>query len=280
MSLHDVYWAYLIVHSYGQWSDSSGTSRAMTLATAASSFENLELPNQVLFLWPLFLARPTADSSHAAVIRHDKARQVYEVVAQADYSVGDEVLFWDPRLTDASALCFRGRWLTARHRTWLRLNVPFARDPRSTVLLQKYGCAGQPLGLFVTSQRRVDPFFMACMRMLAVAQNASTLLRAEQVGWMQNWPETAPFDQKNEVSAAELAVNALEQALDRIEASNAEIRQKFGGDTIPARATLRVREAETMVIVGLLKTMKELALLSSHEYLFEAMVLTGKQFTS
>ena len=30
---------------------------------------------QVWFLWPLFLARPTADAEHAAILRHNKVRQ-------------------------------------------------------------------------------------------------------------------------------------------------------------------------------------------------------------
>eukprot|EP00434_Breviolum_minutum_P028158 symbB.v1.2.024913.t1/scaffold2391.1/size80316/1 len=46
--------------------------------------EELELPSQVWFLWPLFLARPTADAEHAAILRHNKAEQVYEVIAPRD----------------------------------------------------------------------------------------------------------------------------------------------------------------------------------------------------
>ena len=38
-------------------------------------------PPQVWFLWPLFLARVTAESEHAALLRHNKVEQVYEVLA-------------------------------------------------------------------------------------------------------------------------------------------------------------------------------------------------------
>ncbi|CAE8623826.1 unnamed protein product [Polarella glacialis] len=183
-----------------------------------------------------------------------------------------QILFLDPRLSDASALCFRGVWLTARHRARLRLNVASAkRDPKSQPILQKYGCAAQPLALYVKAERSVDPFFLSCMRMLVLAQNVTKLQRAELKGWMEAWPETIPLDQRTEAAAAALAVDVLQQALDRMGSSSAEMRQRFGGDTVAARPTVHVREAETMVIVGLLKSMKELAVLTSHEYLFEAL---------
>eukprot|EP00933_Yihiella_yeosuensis_P027254 TRINITY_DN2113_c1_g3_i1.p1 TRINITY_DN2113_c1_g3~~TRINITY_DN2113_c1_g3_i1.p1 ORF type:complete len:312 (+),score=46.89 TRINITY_DN2113_c1_g3_i1:1-936(+) len=267
VSIQDVRWAYLVLQSYGQWSEGS-----VSPALPAAALHNLELPSQVLFLWPLFLARHTSDSRHAASIRYDKAKQLYEIIAPSDMDAGEEVLLLDPRLSDATALCFRGLWLTSRHRAWLRLNVASAkRDPQSQPILQKYGCGAQPLGLFVNAEKTVDPLFLSCMRMLAMAYNASVLQRAERLGWMESWPETNAIDQRTEATAAELGVEVLEKALEPLGSSNAEIRQRFGSDTMARRPTVRVREAETMAIVGLLKSMRELALLSGHEYLFEAL---------
>jgi len=265
IGLDEVQWAYMMLHSYGHWPEGG--------QALAATAEGLELPGQVLFLWPLLLTRPTADANYATIVRHDKAHQRYELLAPRDMAVGDEVLFSDPRLGDASALCFRGLWLTVRHRARLRLNVLPAdrRDPKSQHILAKYGCGTVPLSLFVTAERRVDPLFLSCMRMLALAGNATRLQLAEQRGWTEDWPETDPFDQRTEAAAAEIAVEALQQALERLSSSSAEARQRFGSDTLVARPVMRVREAETMMVVSLLKTMRELALLSSHEYLFEAL---------
>ncbi|CAK0807318.1 unnamed protein product, partial [Prorocentrum cordatum] len=144
-------------------------------------------------------------------------------------------------------------------------------DPEAQPLLQKFGCGAQPLRLFVQARRGVDPLFMGCMRMLALAGNASTLRRAVEQGWAESWPHTGVLRRAAEAAAAELAVGALQLALGRLGGSGAEIRGRFGGDPVALRPTVRVREAETMVVVGLLKSMRELQLLSANEYLYEAL---------
>merc|ERR1740130_2291576 len=88
---------------------------------------------------------------------------------------------------------------------------------------------------------------------------------------MNRWPVTGMVDQKTEAAATELAINVLQQVLSRLGSSSAQMRQRFGADTAAARPTVHVREAETMIVVGLLKSMKELQLVSSSEYLFEAL---------
>jgi len=185
---------------------------------------------------------------------------------------GDEVHFVDRRLSDASMLCFQGLWLTGRHRMRLSLNVSgVRRDPASHTLLQKFGCAAQPLNLYVIQQKSVDAQFMSCMRLLALASNATRLNRADKKGWLDRWPVTRMIDQKTEAAATEIGINALQQVLTRLGSSSAHMRQRFGDDTAAARPTVHVREAETMIVVSLLKSMKELQLVSSSEYLFEAL---------
>merc|ERR1711976_811242 len=121
------------------------------------------------------------------------------------------------------------------------------------------------------AQKSVDAQFMSCMRLLALAANATRLQRAEKKGWLSRWPVTGMVDQRTEATATELGIGALQQVLTRLGSSSAQMRPRFGGDTAAARPTVHVREAETMIIVGLLKSMKELQLVSSSEYLFEAL---------
>mmetsp|Transcript_29633 Transcript_29633/g.48529 ORF Transcript_29633/g.48529 Transcript_29633/m.48529 type:complete len:204 (+) Transcript_29633:3-614(+) len=154
----------------------------------------------------------------------------------------------------------------------LSLNVSAAkRDPQSQATLQKYGCGGQPLRLYVRAQKSVDPHFISCMRMLAFAVNATKLERAVYKGWARDWPVTEMVGKKLEAAAVELAIGALQQVLSRLGSSSAEMRQRFGNDPAAKRPTVQVREAETMIVVGLLKSMKELQLVASNEYLYEAL---------
>merc|ERR1711924_494676 len=97
------------------------------------------------------------------------------------------------------------------------------------------------------------------------------LQRAINKGWMDRWPITGMVDQRSEAAATELGISSLQQVLHRLGSSSAQMRQRFGSDTAAARPTVHVREAETMIVVGLLKSMKELQLVSSSEYLFEAL---------
>merc|ERR1712046_396171 len=106
---------------------------------------------------------------------------------------------------------------------------------------------------------------------LALARNVSQLQRAENAGWLDNWPETGLVDRKTETLATEIAVTALQQIFTRLGSSSTEIRQRFGSDTVAARPSVKIREAETMIAVGLLKSMKELQLVAGSEYLFEAL---------
>lgn len=259
--LEEVRWAYLVLHAHGQWMEDDGLD------------DGVELPTQVVFLWPLFLARPTPEWQHGVQLRYDSKRRVYEALAPRAMRQGEELLLVDRRLSDASVLCYQGLWLAAgRHRARLALDLGHApRDPQSESTLRKYGCGGQPLRLFVQARQSVDAHFLSCMRMLALAANATRLHRVEQSGWMRHWPDTSVLGRSTESMAAELAINALQQVLQRLGASSAEIRQRYGSDAVAARPAVRVREAETMVVIGLLKSMKELQLLTSNEYLFEAL---------
>jgi len=264
--LEELRWAYLVLHAHGQWAEEDGLDNGV------------ELPPQVLFLWPLFLARPTPEWQHGAQVRFDGQRRAYEVLAPRAMRAGEELLFVDRRLSDASVLCYRGLWLSGRHRARLSLDVGGApREAQVQATLQKYGCGAQPLRLYVQARKSVDPHFLSCMRMLALASNATRLQRTEQNGWMRNWPETIVASRQTELAAAELAISSLQQVLTRLGSSSAEIRQRYGNDAVAARPTIRVREAETMVVVGLMKSMKELQLLSGNEYLFEALRETTRK---
>jgi len=62
ISLEEVRWAYLVLHAYGQWAEEDGLESP-----------GLELPPQVLFLWPLFLARPTPEAEGGVRLQYDSA---------------------------------------------------------------------------------------------------------------------------------------------------------------------------------------------------------------
>eukprot|EP00435_Cladocopium_sp_Y103_P074789 s46_g51.t1 len=179
-----------------------------------------------------------------------------------DMAASEELLFLDLRLTDASALCFRGVWVTAKHRAQLKLPLSSRLKVASVPLMQKYGCLSQTqnLNLIVPVSRDVDPAFLSCMRMASA--DPEMLQRLETRGWFDRWPRTLPIDQRNEQSAAQLAVELLQKVLERLTQSNSELRQRFGSASVVQRPCVRVREAETMVVVSLLKSMQELALLS------------------
>ncbi|CAJ1426937.1 unnamed protein product, partial [Effrenium voratum] len=183
-----------------------------------------------------------------------------------DMGPEEELLFLDPQLTDATALSFRGLWLTTQHRAQLKLPLK-----EKSPLMQKYGCGTQTLNLVVKLQRSIDPTFLSCVRLLAASEVPGLVPKLEKRGWFDRWPQTLPIDQSTEHSAAQLASEMLQKALERLSQSNAELKQRFGSDNVQARPVVRVREVETMVVVSLLKSMQELALLSSYEYLFEAL---------
>lgn len=264
VAIEELRWAYLILHAYGHWA-----------ANDPLGDDGSDLPSSVLFVWPLILARGTPEWDHGVQLRHDKERQIYEVIAPRAMRLGDEVHFVDRRLSDASVLCFRGLQLMGRHRVRLSLNVSsMPRDPASQPILDEFGCGGQPLSLYVTQAKgaeAIDPLFMGCMRMISLARNASKLRRAARIGWLSEWPDTKMIDQRTELAAAELALNALQPVLNRLATNTLEIQRRFGEDSIAMHPTIRVREAETAIFVNLVKAMKELQLVSHNEYLFEAL---------
>eukprot|EP00928_Gymnodinium_smaydae_P029650 TRINITY_DN22273_c0_g2_i1.p1 TRINITY_DN22273_c0_g2~~TRINITY_DN22273_c0_g2_i1.p1 ORF type:complete len:565 (-),score=129.72 TRINITY_DN22273_c0_g2_i1:108-1652(-) len=260
LSLAEVRWAFLALHAHAQWIKDDPADRGTGF------------PSQTAFLLPLLLARPTPEWRHGVEIRHDPANRAYDVVTPRALRPGDEIHYVDRRMTDASVLCFRGLQLKNRHRARLSLDVSAApRDPLAQPVLDRYGCGAQPLQLYVHVQKAVDPQFLACMRLLALSANATQVERAVRAGWAKNWPDTGLIDRAGETAATELAIASLQQALARLGGANGEIRQRYGRDVVAARPAMRVRQAETMIVVGLLKAMKELQLVSSSEYLFEAL---------
>jgi len=259
-------WAYLLLQTHAQWTDVGKRKHGFVEGTGVA------IPPRVAFLWPLFLARPTPERQHGVLVRRLEGDGGYEVAAQKAMKAGDEVHFIDQRLTDASALCFRGLWLTSRHRMLLTLDLGnLKRDPKVEPALRHYGCDAQPLRLYVQQAKIVDHHFLGCMRLLAMASLPSKLKKAVKAGWLAKWPHTALVDQETDATAADIAINALTRILTTLGTTTAEARQRYGGDAVAARPLAKVRETETMIVVDLLKTMKELQLVASSEYLFQAM---------
>lgn len=255
VSVEEVQWAYLLLHSLGQWTDLNYTHD-----------EQLDIPPQLHFLWPLFLARPTADWDNGVRVRHNATERMYEVFTPRALAATEELHFVDWRLSDASVLCFRGLWLASRHRAQISLDMSnFTRDPLSQPILNKYGCGSQPLRLYVQAQKSTDPLFLSCMRMLALSTEAKKLRKAHKTGWMANWPHTEKVNAQYETTAAAIAVHTLQHALDRLSTSNSKIRQRFGGDSVALRQTVKVREAEMLVIVSMLKSMKDWSIGPQHD---------------
>lgn len=258
VALEKVQWAYLVLQAHGHW-----TKDVML-------HDSPDVPDQVLFLSPLFLARPTPEYEHGVRMQWNKDSGLWEALAPRAMRAGDEVHFVDRRLSDASVLCFRGLWFTGRHRMQLTLNVSETkRDEKAQILLDSYGCGERPLRLYMTAQKSVDHRFFGCMRLLAMAGNSTRLLKASRSGWLDDWPNTTALSRSAESQATELAVSALQQVLTKIGTSSAKIRKDFGTDAVATRPTVKVREAETMVVVALLKSMKELQLVTSNNQLYD-----------
>eukprot|EP00747_Dinoflagellata_sp_TGD_P186849 gnl/TRDRNA2_/TRDRNA2_44179_c0_seq1.p1 gnl/TRDRNA2_/TRDRNA2_44179_c0~~gnl/TRDRNA2_/TRDRNA2_44179_c0_seq1.p1 ORF type:complete len:632 (+),score=111.42 gnl/TRDRNA2_/TRDRNA2_44179_c0_seq1:96-1991(+) len=282
VTMQEVTWALLVLYSRGHWLKGgagdvhvNGTSKEKVGRKEGGLSESLglHLPQKVLFLWPLFLARPTPEREAGVEVRYREALGIYEVVANRAMEAGEEVNFVDRRFSDASMYSFSGAWLTGgRHRARLAFDMnesTYPRDPEAEPILQKYGCGGRPLQLYIQTQKDVDQRFMGCMRMLALASNASTLRRAEKTGWLSAWPQNGLVDQHNEATAADIAVSALQKILDRLTNTSTEIRQRHGAGLLTQYPAARVCEAEMLLVANLIKSMKELQLVSSNEYLFD-----------
>lgn len=255
VTLEEVRWAYLLLHAQRLRSDDGGAD---------------EWPRGTALLWPRLLARTTPDPAVGAVVSWSDRDGAFLVSAPRSLGPGDELLFLDPMLSDASALCFRGLWLTERHRMQLSLDVSSAkRDAASQPLLDKYGCGAQPLQLFIETQKTVDQRFIGCMRLLALASNASRLQALERKGFFDEWPATSSANRRTEVAAVDLAIETLSHVLNRLSSKGAVIKQRFGADTVAQRPCAKVREAETMLVVSLLKSMKELQAIARDEFLFD-----------
>jgi len=259
LSLDQVRWAYLVTMAY--------STRPRTL-------------DRPTFLVPLILARPHTE--YTPLLHHDKEAAVYKFVANMEIPAGNEFFAYDPTLSDASALCYRGLWFTRRHRMELQLQLRFTLDDDSSAVLEKYECVSlgslwtpvdptKPLvRLFVSHlHRQIPKHFMSCLRLLAASkegQDGAQLRALEKRGYMEKWPETAMISQTIEVKAASLALLLLQEKVEALMAGNKQVRETFGADNVAARPTTKVREAETLILVSLLNSMNELHMVvSSHD---------------
>eukprot|EP00397_Hematodinium_sp_SG-2012_P024732 GEMP01025778.1.p1 GENE.GEMP01025778.1~~GEMP01025778.1.p1 ORF type:complete len:493 (+),score=100.39 GEMP01025778.1:19-1497(+) len=239
---------------------------------------------QPTLLAQMVLARPTAYKENAPILVHDKESGSYKFLANLEMAGGMEFFAYDPTFSDASALCFRGLWFTRRHRMELNLNITLTLDAETTEILEKYECIGQgsswmpfdrtkpSLRLFVTHHHRQIPkHFMSCLRLLAASKDGTDGKRLqvmETQDYMSKWPQTKMASQQIELKAAELALALLQKNVDAILSVNKEVRKTFGADNVAARPSTKVREAETMILVSLLKSMNELHVMASSPDLY------------
>merc|ERR1719198_2169741 len=97
---------------------------------------------------------------------------------------------------------------------------------------------------------------------------------------MSEWPNTRLDSRKTEMAAVDLAINVLSQVLSRLSGTSADIKKRFGGDTVAERPSAKVREVETMLVISMLKSMKELQVVAKNEYLYENLQEEERERTS
>jgi len=88
--------------------------------------------------------------------------------------------------------------------------------------------------------------------------------------YVEDFPQnTWPVDQPSELQVTKLAASILQPQLDKLISSNRLIRTTFGADYVASRPTSKVREAETIMLVQLLKSINEVTLIAANPDLFE-----------
>lgn len=77
VTIDEVRWAYVVLHAFGQWVSDNWYETG------------IELLPQMLFLLPLFLARPTPEWEHGVHLTFDEKSRHYDVVAPHTLQPGD-----------------------------------------------------------------------------------------------------------------------------------------------------------------------------------------------
>merc|ERR1712194_147443 len=109
ITLAHVKWAYVVYKS-----------RAVKLS--------VDPVGEEVFLPPIFI-RPNVEGNvvFSRTESSDIIMSFDKDTADSDFSKAlhpTEIFFSDPSLTDASALCYHGLWLTRKHRIYLRITLP------------------------------------------------------------------------------------------------------------------------------------------------------------
>mmetsp|Transcript_101689 Transcript_101689/g.232848 ORF Transcript_101689/g.232848 Transcript_101689/m.232848 type:complete len:199 (+) Transcript_101689:147-743(+) len=143
--------------------------------------------------------------------------------------------------------------------------------PEVVPTLKKWQCLeadGRTSLFLLRHTKNIDFRFLSCMRLFVLGHEQEKLATLEKDGWFSEWPRTYLVDKEVEVEAAHLATDLLDSRLQKMMSVNLEIRETMGGKSVNDHPTAKVREAETMILVQLVKSMNELRMVASVDHLY------------
>merc|ERR1712194_716920 len=186
----------------------------------------------------------------------------------------------DPRLTDASALCFHGVWFTKRHRVRVGIALPATMTDFPVNATAKHCGYNKEKHSFAIFAETTGPEAMSdaghllvgCMRVFSQYPRLSARRNFRERTYFKKFPkEASALDQMGELHTLIATAKLLQDKLQKLQQQNKVIRQRFGGDTVARRPTSKVREAEIVAVATLLRYVNEAIVVITNPDLYDKM---------
>uniref|UniRef100_A0A0G4FR39 Uncharacterized protein n=1 Tax=Chromera velia CCMP2878 TaxID=1169474 RepID=A0A0G4FR39_9ALVE len=284
IGVEELRWAWVLLHSHGlpegpqrcpvndneeekggkRWTDSPGGCEK-----GKGGGSSLPLP--------LFFLRPSPVKAASLVVEPaEEGEGGVRLVAGGNIKEGEEVFLWTPQISDAWLLAFRGVFFRTRHRMVTSFNFTAkATDADVVANMTELGCGPtEPFAIqrFDDEKASINRLFYSCLR-LGVAAEVPKLfwkLRNSKA-FMGDWPRTRSLTLLSETSAITFGADLLKSKLDRLVSSSEELKQRLSGaGTVGDFPLVQVRAEEVELLVGILRTIREVMEVIKVPVLFDA----------
>ncbi|OII72701.1 uncharacterized protein cubi_01651 [Cryptosporidium ubiquitum] len=284
---YDIQWAYMIVRSY---SIEIGGGLAFIPSLIFIRKTNKDSNFEIVF----DKYTRNQNGNNSTEIFEDERfgnntgiRQAIRLVSKKNILKGEEILYKDDKsLTDSEMFISRGQWLLNSHKMILPIVFPenilinnnqesfdnhqklsikhlYSNSTLSSdisinnnitnILLRKFDCSLDTIHNFYFEENNaINSKFTFCLKLLSYIKHCSEIHNLLNIDPYQI---LKPLERKIEIDAASIGISIIQNKIDKLRSSAANIISHFGHKSIHQLPIIKVREAEMIILRNIIKNL-------------------------
>ncbi|KAJ1607835.1 putative transmembrane domain-containing protein [Cryptosporidium canis] len=284
---YDIQWAYMIVRSYSlEISDGIAFVPSLVFIRKTNKDSNFQVVMEA-YKGDDGGDRKAEIPEYEGIGNNTHIKQTFKLISKKNILKGEEIIYKDDRsLTDSEIFISRGQWLLNSHKMILPVVFPksilvdshkksidnsqklsirhlysnntFSSDKSinsnlTNIILKKFDCSLDTLYYYYFEEiNATNGKFTFCLKLLSYIKHSSethTILSVDPLQILK------PLERNIEMDAASIGISIIQNKIDKLRSSTANIINYFGHKSINQLPIIKVREAEMIILRNIIKNL-------------------------